>query len=498
MGTPSAPMDIVFVSPEVAPFSKVGGLADVVAALPKALRALGHKVTVLSLRYGSIDPQTHALARRLTRLKVPMGDEIVEAELYEGRLVSGVNVVLLGAPGISDRPGVYGEGADPYPDNDRRFGFLARAAVEWMRVQPKAPDIAHLHDWTTGLVPLLLREDKDPKLAGVKTVFTLHNLAHQGIFPAASLAALGIPASYAGVGGLEFWGEVSWMKSAAMFSDRFVTVSPSYAKEILTTAGGVRMDGVLRAHVDGLVGILNGIDPAVWNPSTDPHLAARFDAHDASAKARCKTDLQQRAGLPVRPDTPVLGMVARWDRQKGVDLLLDVSARLLRQDVQLVLQGSGNTALMEAVATLARELPEKVSFTRDYDDAHAHRIYGGSDFFLMPSRFEPCGLSHLYAMRYGSVPVVHDTGGLRDTVLDCDPALRSGTGFLFTEATGDGFYGGVSRGLAAYKNAEGFAALRRRVMRQEWSWDRSARRYQGIYTELVPAKADETLSASPD
>jgi starch synthase len=208
-------MDIVFVSPEVAPFSKVGGLADVVAALPKALRALGHKVTVLSLRYGSVDPQTHALARRLTKLKVPLGDEVVEAELYEARLVSGVNVCLLSAPGISDRPGVYGENGESYPDNARRFGFLARAAVEWMRAQPRCPDIAHLHDWTTGLVPLFLREDKDPKLANVKTVFTLHNLAHQGIFPASTLKDLGIPTTYAAVSGLEFWGEVSWMKAAA-------------------------------------------------------------------------------------------------------------------------------------------------------------------------------------------------------------------------------------------------------------------------------------------
>lgn len=491
-------MDIVFVSPEVAPYSKVGGLADVVAALPKALRALGHKVTVLSLRYGSIDPQTHALARRLTRLKVPMGDETVEVELYEGRLVSGVNVTFFGAAGISDRPGVYGEGGDAYLDNDRRFGLLAKAAVEWMRAQPKAPDIVHLHDWTTGLIPLLLRESDDPKLAQVKTVFTLHNLAHQGIFPPTSLATLGLSPQHAGVAGLEFWGQVSWMKSAAMHSDRFVTVSPSYAKEILTTAGGARMDGVLRAHAKGLVGILNGIDPAVWNPATDPHLATRYDAHDASAKARCKTDLQQRVGLPVRPNTPVLGMVARLDLQKGIDLLLDVSTRLLRQDVQLVLQGSGNAGLVEAAANLARELPEKVAFTAEYDDAHAHRIYGGSDFFLMPSRFEPCGLSHLYAMRYGSVPVVHDTGGLRDTVVDCDPSLRTGTGFLFTEASGDGFYSGVSRALAAYQNEAGFAALRRRVMRQEWSWDRSARRYLGIYTELVPARSEEALAASPE
>ena len=480
-------MDIVFVSPEIAPYSKVGGLADAVAALPKALRALGHKVTVLSLRYGSIDPNAHALARRLTKLKVPVGAEVIEAELYEGRLVSGVNVCLLGAPGISDRPGVYGEDGGVYPDNHKRFAFLARAAVEWMRVQPKAPDIAHLHDWTTALVPLLLKLDADPKLAGVKTVFTLHNLAHQGIFPAASLAEVGVPAEHGGIDGMEFYGEVSWLKAAILHSDRFVTVSPSYAKEITTPAGGMRMDGVLRAHAKGLVGILNGIDPAIWNPATDPHLVARNDAEDATTKARCKTDLQQCTGLPIRPETPVLGMVARFDPQKGVDLLLDAAVQLLRQDVQVVLQGSGHAKLVEGAQALARELPEKVFFTADYDDALAHRIYAGSDIFLMPSRFEPCGLAHLYAMRYGAVPVVHDTGGLRDTVVDCDPALRTGTGFLFGDATTESFYGAVTRALTAYQSPAAFTALRRRVMRQEWSWDRSARRYQGIYAELAPA-----------
>ncbi len=488
-------MEILFISPEVVPYSKVGGLGDVVGALPKALRALGHKVTVLSLRYGSIDPAEHALARRLVKVKVAIGTEHIDAEVYEARLPSGVTVVLLGAPGVSDRPGVYGEGAVPYEDNARRFGLLCKGAVAWMRMQARVPELVHLHDWTTGLIPALLRQASadDPRLAGVRTVFTIHNVAHQGTFGVESLAALGLGAE---AGRYEFYGKVSWLKAGLLDADRVTTVSPTYAKEILTAAGGANMDGVLRAHAKGLTGILNGLDPGVWNPSTDPHIAARYDVFDPLPKARCKTGLQKLLGLPARPETALLGMVARLDKQKGVDLLLAGVTQLLRQDVQLVVQGSGDPELAEAMTALAKEMPEKVAFRADYDDALAHRIFAGSDLFLVPSRFEPSGLTQLYAMRYGSVPVVRDTGGLRDTVVDCDASLSTGTGFVFEELTPDAFYGAIARGLSAFAQPEKFAALRRRVMRLDHAWDRSARRYSAVYRELLPASEDSASATA--
>lgn len=483
-------MEILFVSPEVVPFSKVGGLGDVVGALPKALRALGHKVTVLSLRYGSIDPAEHALARRLVKVKVHLGGEHLDAEVYEARLPSGVTVVFLGGARVSDRPKIYGEGATTYEDNHLRFGLLCKGAVAWMRMQPKVPDLVHLHDWTTGIIPALLKQGakEDPRLAKVRTVFTIHNAAHQGLFPLSTLADLGISAAEAAH--MEFYGQVSWLKAGIVDSDRVTTVSPTYALEIVTPAGGANMDGVLRAHGKGLVGILNGIDPGVWNPSTDPHILSRYDVVDPLPKARCKTALQKALGLPARPDTPVLGMVARIDTQKGVDLLLACATQLMRQDVQVVVQGSGDPELTAALATLSKEMPEKFVYRSEFDDGLAHRIFAGSDLFLVPSRFEPSGLTQLYAMRYGAVPVVRNTGGLRDTVVDCDASLGTGTGFVFDDLTPDGFYGAIARGLSAYAQPERFAALRRRVMRVDHAWDRSARRYAAIYRELFPLSDD--------
>lgn len=489
-------MEIVLVTPEVVPYSKVGGLGDVSGALPKALRALGHKVTVLSLRYGSVDPAAHSLARRLTRIKVPLAGKVVDAELWEARLPSGVNVCLLGGPGVSDRAGVYGEGGKEYADNHLRFGLLCRGAIEWMRAQPRLPDVVHAHDWPASLVPTMLKHlaKETPALGHVKTVLTIHNLAHQGLFAPETLAELGLPASEASPDRMEFWGAVSWLKGGIIDSDRVTTVSPGYAKEVLTPAGGARMDGVLRASARGFTGILNGVDPGVWNPSTDPHVIARYDAEDPLPKARCKTDLQQRLGLPVRPETPVLAMVSRIDAQKGIDLLAGAAHTLLRQDVQLVVQGQGDPALMDVLAAIAREAPEKMVFRTEYDDALAHRIFAGADLFLAPARFEPCGLTQLYAMRYGAIPVVRATGGLRDTVIDCDVTLASGTGFVFEEASPEALYGAVSRGLAAYADGGSFAKLRRRVMRQDWSWDRAAHRYQAVFEALVPA---ETRAAAP-
>ena len=483
-------MEILFVSPEVVPYSKVGGLGDVVGALPKALRALGHKVTVLSLRYGSIDPAEHALARRLTKVKVKLAGEEVSCEVYEARLPSGVTVVLLGGPRVSDRPGVYGERATPYDDNALRFGLLCQGAVSWMRAQTKVPDLVHLHDWTTAIIPALLRQGAvdDPRLAKVRTVLTVHNLAHQGNLSLEDGRAVGLDA--ASLARMEFFGRASWLKAGLLEADRVTTVSPTYAREIVTAAGGAGMDGVLRAHAKGLTGILNGIDPGVWNPSTDPHLAARYDVFDPLPKARCKTALQQELGLPVRPETPIAGLVARIDAQKGIDLLLGCATQLLRQDVQLVVQGSGDPALEASLAALAKELPEKVAYRSAYDDRLAHRIYAGSDLFLVPSRFEPSGLTQLYAMRYGTVPVVRWTGGLRDTVLDCDPTLATGTGFVFESLLPEDFYGAIARGLAAYQQTDRFATLRRRVMRIDHAWDRSARRYGAVYRELGPAAED--------
>jgi len=490
-------MEIVHVSPEVVPFHKVGGLADVAGSLPGALRALGHKVTVFSLRYGSVNTADNALARRLTKVKIPLGDEVVAADIHEARLASGVEVVLLGAPRVSDRPGIYGENGAAYDDNHLRFALLARGVVEWIKLQPKLPDVLHLHDWTTALVPLFLREaaQSDPRLGAIKTVFTLHNLAHQGVFPKSTLEAIGLPAALGALNALEFYGDVSWLKAAILHADAFVTVSPTYAREILTPLEGRKLDGALRAHRPRLQGILNGIDATAWNPATDPALSARYDAANPVARLRNKAALQRRCGLPVRPEAAVLGMVARFDTQKGIDLVLDAAGQLLRHDLQLVVQGSGDTGLMDRMKALAAAMPDRIAYQPDHDEPHAHRIFAGSDFFLVPSRFEPCGLTQLYAMRYGAVPIVRSTGGLRDTVVNLDDHLSTGTGFTFDDDTPEALFGAIGRALTAWQQGPAFARVVQRVMRQDFSWHRPARRYHALYTALTaPA---ETAALAP-
>ncbi|MEI8254498.1 MAG: glycogen/starch synthase [Deltaproteobacteria bacterium] len=479
-------MDIVFVSPEVVPFSKVGGLGDMVGALPKALRALGHKVQVVSLLYGSIDPNSNALARRLTKVQVPLGGETISAEVHEARLPSGVQVTLLSAPGLTDRPGnVYGEA-----DDDRRFAFLSRGAVEWMRAQPKLPDVVHVHDWATALVPVFLSvlAETDPRLASIRTVLTLHDLAHQGIYPRESLAALGLPDRLFSPDALEFYGKCNWLKGGIVYANKLTTLSPAYAKEITQGESGMGLEGVLRARGKDVIGILNGVDFAVWNPATDPHMTSHYDAEDTSAKVRCKADLLARCGLASKPDTALCAWVGRFDRTKGIDLLLGAAPLLLRQDVALVVLGDGAPEFHEPLADLARRFPDRVFVKNGFDDALAHKIYGGADLFLAPSRVEASGLAHLYAMRYGAIPVAHATGGLRDTVLDCDARLETGTGFVFDRAESEDFYGAIARGLSAYQDAPAFAKLRRRVMRRDVSWERSARQYQSLYTALVEPK----------
>ncbi len=485
-------MDVLMVSPEVVPFSKVGAIADVVGALPKALHALGHRVTVLSLRYGSIDPAAHAFARRLTKLPVTIGSETVAAEIYEARLPSGINVTLLNVPGLTDRPRIYGE-----PDDARRFVFLCHGAIAWSRSQPKLPDVIHAHDWTTGLLmPWVHREAAtDPRWRAVRTVFSVHDIGAQGLVPGPVLRELGVPTEWYTPAGMEFYGEGSLLKAGLVFAQKITCGSASYAKDLATPEGGQRMDGVVRARVRDVVGIVNGIDYAIWNPATDPHLVARYDAEDTSAKLRCKADLQSRCELAVRPDVPLLGWVARLEERKGIDLLIAAAPRLIRHELQLAILGDGEARFAEPLLDLAKRFPDRVFFKSAFDDELAHRIYAGSDFFLAPSRSEADGLGHLYAMRYGAVPIARNTGSLRDTLVDCDAGSTSGTGFVFDLATADELAGAVGRALAMFRETEALSRLRRRTMRRDFSWDRSARQMQSLYASVIPDERKDTAVA---
>lgn len=487
-------MDILFVASELAPMAKVGGLADVVTALSKALRLLGHKVTIALPRYPAVEAGGLMLARRLTPIALPAdpahGVPAAEVTVYDGRLGSGVDLLVLDAPGLFDRPGIYGEGGADYPDNAKRFGLFCRAVVEVVRSREEAGqpfDIVHAHDWPTALVPYLLRQREGSR---TRTVLTIHNVAHQGIFPGSELPHTGLGPEHFTLDRLEFYGMMSFLKAGVLAADALTTVSTTYAREILTPEYGERLDGVLRLRQKDLVGIVNGIDYAVYNPMTDPAIVAHYDAEDPSNKGRCKAALLQELGLEIRPERPLVVSIGRVVPQKGSDLLAAALPKILKSDVSVAIAGTGDPALVTKLQAAVAKAPERAAYLGAVPEPIIHRLFAAADVVLVPSRYEPCGLVQLYAQRYGAVPVASRTGGLSDTIVDCDAALETGTGFLFDKPTATALLGGVQRALAAMGSPR-WGALRRRVMRLDLGWDRPARRYAHVY-RAAAAKAGST------
>lgn len=489
-------MEILFVTTELAPFVKVGGLADVSAALPKTLKALGHKVTIVMPRFPAFEEAGLLLARRLTPLELELGTGETrkkhEVTVYDGRLPSGVDLVLLDAPGLFDRAGVYGHRNEDYPDNAMRFAVLSRAVAEIVKQRAESgspPDLVHVNDWPTALVSKYLKD------LGVKTpsLLTIHNVAHQGVFPRMQgskdlLADIGMAQSDFNVGGIEFYGQVNFLKQGIVSADAVTTVSATYAKEIQSEEGGCRLDGVLRAK-PRISGIMNGVDYGVWNPATDSNIVARYDAEDAANKARCKGALQKELGLAIEEKAAVIASVGRLVAQKGTDLVIDAIPRILRgSDAQVVIAGDGDDAYVAKLEQAVEKSHGRVVFIRNAPEAQVHRIFAGADIALVPSRFEPCGLVQLYAQRYGAPPVAHATGGLVDTIVDCDSKLETGTGFLFDEPTADLLYATVQRAIAAFET-DRWPSLRRRVMRLDRGWERAGRQYEQAYKSLVGTPA---------
>jgi starch synthase len=474
-------MDILFVASELAPMVKVGGLADVVAALSKALRLLGHKVTIALPRFPGIEKGGVLVARRLTPITLETRGERVDVTVFDGRLGSGVELLLLDLPGLYDRPGVYGEGGGDYPDNARRFALFSRAVVEVVKQRAAAGtpfDVVHAHDWPAAMALYLLRAR--PELASARTVLTIHNVAHQGVFPAESLGALGLGPEHFRPEALEFYGGVSFLKGGVLAADAITTVSTTYAREIQTPEQGERLDGLLRSRAERIVGIVNGIDYAVWNPTTDPALAARFDAEDPSNKGRCKSHLCREVGLDVDPERPLVVSIGRVVAQKGSDLLAASLSKILKLDVSVAIAGEGDPALVEKLTAAASKAPGRAVYLGAVSEPLAHRLIAAADLVAIPSRYEPCGLVQLYAQRYGAAPVACRTGGLVDTIVDCDAELETGTGFLFDKPSATSLLSGLARGVAATRSPR-WAALRRRMMRLDLGWDRPARRYVQVY-----------------
>lgn len=472
------PLRILMVGSEVAPFAKTGGLADVLGALPHALTTKGAEVAVLMPRYTFIP--LDRLHRVYDHFPLVFGMDQIPCQIYayEER---NVRYFFLDAPGLYGRKSLYAEDGYDYPDNFRRFAALSLAGCEAIRRLFRA-DILHCHDWQTGLAPLYLRQRyrMDPNFMAVKSVFTIHNLAFQGIFGKEVLPLIDLPESVYDSGEVEFYGKISYLKTAIATADAVTTVSPTYAEEIQTPAAGWGLDGLLRARREHLHGILNGADYSLWDPEWDPYLAERYSASDLGGKTACKRDLLENVGLDAAAlaDTPVIGIVARLSEQKGFDLISAVADALMGEKVALVVLGSGDPRYADMFRSLQMRYPERVAFRDAYDEPLAHKIEAGSDIFLMPSLYEPCGLNQIYSLRYGTVPVVRDVGGLADTV-------SSETGFKFGGYDGEDMLAAIRDALKAYGSKRNWKKRMLAGMAQDYSWSRSADQYLALYEKLV-------------
>ena len=475
-------MDVVHVASEMMPFSKTGGLADVAAALPAAQARLGAKVSVITPLYHPDRVPADRYSEFARPLSVTFAGREFTTRVLAGVEASGVQVFHLDEPALFQRAGLYGENGIDYGDNHLRFAFLAHAALELMRRTNLKPDVIHAHDWQAALVPLLLATRYGRWVSSVQTI---HNLGYQGVFPASALAEIGIPKSLFTPHGVEFYGQVNFLKAGLVSADRITTVSPSYAEEIQTIALGHGLDGVLRERADVLHGILNGLDVEVWDPASDPYLDATYDAEDLQGKRRCRESLVKHFGLgSSASERPLIGIVSRFVDQKGFRLVFDAMDELLARDLCLVVLGSGDPRYEEAFWALAARNPERIGVHVGYDEGLAHRIEAGSDLFLMPSRYEPCGLNQLISMRYGTLPIVHSTGGLKDSVRDSRQG-DDATGFTFAPHTSVALLEAVDRALALLKNPRGLASMRYQAMTQELGWSRPAKKVLELYTDLI-------------
>ncbi len=481
----SEPLSILMIASEAHPYAKTGGLAEVAAALPDALGRLGHRVTLVLPRYRGVDIS----GSRSQLAVVPVGPQAQRVGFHAREERPGVTVVFVDVPDLFDRAGgLYNVDGVDYPDNGWRFAVFCRAALEYARLRGERPSIIHAHDWQTGLVPVYqkMHFSPDPTIGGVPAIFTIHNLAFQGIFPTALLPALGFGPELLDIQALEYWGRISYLKGGINFSERLTTVSPTYAREILTPEFGFGFDGVLRRRADALTGILNGIDVERWNPEADDFIGTAYSRSDLAGKATARRVLLETAGLRDTPvGRPVIGLISRLTDQKGFDLIARAVEDLMAFDAAWIMLGSGERHYEDMWRGLATRFPQRVSATIGFDERLAHRIEAGSDLFLMPSRYEPCGLNQMYSLRYGTPPIVRATGGLADTVKDVTEP--GGNGFKFSGYSPADLVAAVRRALELFRNAGKWKEILQNGMNLDFSWDASAREYVKVYEGAVAA-----------
>jgi starch synthase len=472
-------MKILMAASEATPYAKTGGLADVVGALPFSLKARGEDVAVVLPLYRSALPHLKNADRVYDHMRLMLGTAMWDVSIKRA-IERDVPFFFVDCPELFDREALYGEAGVDYPDNDIRFGVFSHAVLGIVRSLYR-PDVLHCHDWQAALIPTLIRRKfpLDPTFYGIRTLLTIHNLGYQGLFRPESLLDLGLPADLFDPAAMEFWGNINFLKGGIVFSDAINTVSRGYAKEIQTEEYGFGLDGLLRARADVLSGIVNGVDYEEWSPERDNNIASHYDVDHLEGKLACKRELLTIFGLPLdRLNVPVVGIVSRFATQKGFDLIEEIAADLMEEDLFLTVIGTGEPRYEQMFRELAEAHPNKIGVRVTYNDELAHKIEAGADMFLMPSRYEPCGLNQIYSLRYGTIPIVRATGGLDDTIGDRN-------GFKFQEYSGSALLKAIRDALRVYKDLPEWQKLIRNAMEADFSWDASAGEYSELYRRIT-------------
>ena len=465
-------MKILYASSEVVPFAKTGGLADVAGALPKEIEKLGYDIRIIMPKYSTIDEKKFGL-------KKIEGVDIYEAQLPNSKVI----VYFVANDKYFNRPGLYQENGEDYPDNCERFSFFCKAAAEFIKQLGWEPDVLHCNDWQTALlIPYFKLKYNFTKTA---SLYSIHNMGYLGVFPKEQIAVTGFGWEMFTSDKLEFWDQLSLAKAGLVFSDMINTVSPTYAKEIQTPEFGCGLDGLLRSRKDRVFGILNGIDYEAWNPETDPYIAKKYGIKTISLKYENKKALQKQNKISVKPGTPLIGIISRLADQKGFDILGEALDKIMRLNCQLVILGTGDAKYHELFQKAKKKHPSKIGINLGFDAALAELIYAGSDMFLMPSRYEPCGLGQLISFKYGTVPIVRKTGGLADTVNDFDLKMSKGDGFVFESYTSKALIDAIKRAIEAYKNKKEWMMMVGKIMCYDYSWEVSARKYIDLYQKTI-------------
>jgi starch synthase len=478
-------MHIVFAAPECAPWAKTGGLADVVSALPKTLAKLGHRTSVFFPYYRQVAKAVPNPPVVLPSVTIPFPSYNRFVRILDGGVAEGAQTYFVDCPEFFDRENFYGTPSGDYPDNAERFGLLSRAIIEASKIID-VPDVFHVHDWQTAMLPVMLRSIYyfDPVLRHVPAVLTIHNAGYQGWFPPQTIEKLLLPWDMFTKDKLEHYDKVDFLKGGIVYADAITTVSPKYAEEIQTPEFGNGLDGVLRQRSGDLFGILNGIDYEEWNPATDPHIAAHYSAENLAGKKECRRDLLHAYALEgISDETAIIGVVSRFATQKGIDFIVDIMDRLVQEDIVLVMLGNGEEYYERLLVEMANRHPNKIRAQVKFDDVMAHKIEAGADIFLMPSRYEPGGLGQIHSLKYGTIPVVRATGGLDDTI-DEQPN-GGGNGFKFWGYSPSALLDALQRALGTFRNKDEWKQMMQRGMAQDFSWDKPAREYVRVYERVI-------------